>query len=67
MSLFVDPDTDPDPLTVNDVSPQFLPDGRVVFSSTRQRQSQAILLDEGKPQFIAQDEATRSRPSICTL
>src|SRR5665213_1532420 len=57
LSLVVDPATDPDPVTVNDVSPQFLPDGRVVFSSTRQRQSQAILLDEGKPQFIAQDEA----------
>jgi hypothetical protein len=57
LSLVVNPDTDPDPATVNDVAPQFLPDGRVVFSSTRQRQSQAILLDEGKPQFIAQDEA----------
>jgi hypothetical protein len=57
LSLVVDPSTDPDPATVNDVSPQFLPDGRVVFTSTRQRQSQAILLDEGKPQFIAQDEA----------
>ncbi|MGB7903218.1 MAG: hypothetical protein WCF43_00910, partial [Steroidobacteraceae bacterium] len=27
------------------------------FSSTRQRQSKAILLDEGKPQFEAQDES----------
>jgi Hydrazine synthase alpha subunit middle domain len=58
LSLLVNPATDPDPATVNDVAPQFLPDGRVVFTSTRQRQSQAILLDEGKPQFIAQDEAT---------
>src|ERR1700722_3459630 len=57
LSALVDPATDPDPATVNDVAPQFLPDGRVVFTSTRQRQSQAILLDEGKPQFIAQDEA----------
>ncbi|HEX3838036.1 MAG TPA: hypothetical protein VHW25_13830 [Steroidobacteraceae bacterium] len=57
LSLVVNPDTDPDPATVNDVAPQFLPDGRIVFSSTRQRQSEAILLDEGKPQFIAQDEA----------
>ncbi len=55
LSLLVNPATDPDPATVNDVAPQFLPDGRVVFTSTRQRQSQAILLDEGKPQFIAQD------------
>jgi hypothetical protein len=58
LSLLVNPATDPDPATVNDVAPQFLPDGRVVFTSTRQRQSQAILLDEGKPQFIAQDEAS---------
>jgi hypothetical protein len=63
LSPFVNPDTDPDPATVNDVAPQFLPDGRVVFSSTRQRQSQAILLDEGKPQFIAQDEA-RTEPAF---
>ena len=39
-----------------DVAPHYLPDGRIVFSSTRQRQSKAILLDEGKPQFEAQDE-----------
>jgi hypothetical protein len=39
-----------------DVSPYYLPDGRIVFSSTRQRQAKAILLDEGKPQFDAQDE-----------
>ena len=30
-----------------------------MFSSTRQRQSKAILLDEGKPQFDAQDEDRR--------
>jgi hypothetical protein len=63
LSLVVNPDTDPDPATVNDVGPQFLPDGRVVFSSTRQRQSQAILLDEGMPQFIAEDEA-RTEPAF---
>ncbi len=40
----------------DDVAPHYLPDGRVVFSSTRQRQSKAILLDEGKPQFAALDE-----------
>jgi hypothetical protein len=43
----------------NDVAPHYLPDGRIVFSSTRQRQSKAILLDEGKPQFEAQDEDRR--------
>jgi hypothetical protein len=40
-----------------DVSPAYLPDGRIVFSSTRQRQSKAILLDEGKAQFEAANEA----------
>jgi hypothetical protein len=49
--------------TVNDVSPHYLPDGRIVFSSTRQTQSQAILLDENKPQFSAQDEA-RTEPAF---
>jgi len=39
-----------------DISPHYLPDGRVIFASTRQRQSKAILLDEGKPQFEAQEE-----------
>ncbi|MFQ5635030.1 MAG: hypothetical protein ACE5G3_06835 [Gammaproteobacteria bacterium] len=40
----------------HDVAPHYLPDGRIVFSSTRQRRSGAILLDEGKPQFQALDE-----------
>ena len=40
----------------HDVAPHYLPDGRIVFSSTRQRQSKAVLIDEGKPQFAAQDE-----------
>src|SRR5437764_546449 len=52
----IDPATDPDPLTVNDVSPHYLPDGRILFSTTRQSQSKGILTDEGKPQFEAQDE-----------
>lgn len=39
-----------------DVSPRYLPDGRIVFASTRQRLAKAILLDEGKPQFAHQDE-----------
>jgi len=43
----------------HDVAPYYLPDGRIVFSSTRQRQAKAILLDEGKPQFDAQDEDRR--------
>ena len=36
-----------------DVAPHFLPDGRIVFASTRQRDAKAVLLDEGKPQFAA--------------
>jgi len=40
----------------HDVAPHYLPDGRIVFSSTRQRQSGAILLDEGKPQYPAFEE-----------
>lgn len=39
----------------HDIAPRYLPDGRLLFSSTRQRQSVAILLDEGKPQFPALD------------
>ena len=53
----INPTTDPDPATVNDVSPHYMPDGRIVFSTTRQSQSQGILLDEGKPQFVSQNEA----------
>ena len=40
-----------------DVSPSYLPDGRILFSSTRQRQSKAILLDENKAQFEATNES----------
>ena len=40
----------------HDIMPHYLPDGRIVFTSTRQRQSRAILLDENKPQYAAQDE-----------
>lgn len=40
----------------HDISPAYLPDGRIVFSSTRQRRSKAILLDEGKTQFSGLDE-----------
>jgi len=40
----------------HDVAPHYLSDGRIIFSSTRQRRSKAILVDEIKPQFAAQDE-----------
>ncbi len=44
----------------HDLFPAYLPDGRIVFSSTRQRQAKARLLDEGKPQFAALDEDRRT-------
>ena len=44
-------------------APRFLPDGRIVFASTRQRLAKAILLDEGKPQFAALDE-DRDDPAL---
>ncbi len=40
----------------HDIAPHYLPDGRIIFSSTRQLRSNAVLLDEGKPQFEAFDE-----------
>jgi hypothetical protein len=46
-----------------DVAPHFLPDGRIVFASTRQRDAMAVLLDEGKPQFAAQVE-TRQEDAL---
>ena len=47
----------------HDVAPQYLPDGRIVFSSTRQRQSKAVLLDEFKSAFDSQDE-DRNEPAF---
>lgn len=40
----------------HDLAPHYLPDGRILFTSSRQVRSKAILLDEGKPQYSAQDE-----------
>jgi len=40
----------------HDISPSYLADGRILFTSTRQRTSKAILLDENKPQFAALEE-----------
>lgn len=61
LAPMINPSADTAPDTVNDVSPAYLPDGSIVFSSTRQRNSQAVLINEGKPQFIAEDEA-RTEP-----
>jgi hypothetical protein len=42
----------------HDVSPHYLPDGRIVFASTRQRATEGILLDEGRPEYPAQTDHT---------
>ncbi|HEU4487385.1 MAG TPA: hypothetical protein VFR96_18005 [Povalibacter sp.] len=47
----------------HDIQPHYLPDGRIVFSSTRQRQARAILLDENKPQYAAQVEGAGGDPN----
>ncbi|WP_444958881.1 HzsA-related protein [Microbulbifer sp. ZKSA002] len=46
-----------------DIAPAFLPDGRIIFSSTRQRRSRALLLDDDKPQFSALTE-NREEPAF---
>src|ERR1700686_1148523 len=38
------------------ISPHYLPDGRILFATTRQVGSGAVLLNEGKPKFEAQTE-----------
>src|SRR5690606_7890682 len=37
----------------DDISPRYLPDDRIVFSSSRQTRSRALLLDDNKPQYTA--------------
>jgi hypothetical protein len=40
----------------HDLAPHYLPDGRIIFTSTRQLRSKAVLLDENKAAFEAFDE-----------
>ncbi|SHF23647.1 WD40-like Beta Propeller Repeat [Microbulbifer donghaiensis] len=47
-----------------DIAPAFLPDGRIVFSSTRQRRSRALLLDDNKPQFSSLSENQRNEAFV---
>ena len=46
--------------TAHDIGGAYLPDGRIIFASTRQHRTKAILLDEGKPQYTYQTEDTGS-------
>ena len=59
LSQVVNPTIDPDAglPEVNDAGPQFLPDGRILFTSTRQTESQAELLNANVQQYIAENEA----------
>ncbi len=47
-----------------DTDPHFLPDGRIVFSSTRQTSNLIRLSAEGRPAFIAADESGRAPASV---
>ncbi len=42
----------------HDIGAHYLPDGRIVFASTRQAATQAVLIDEGRPQYPAQTDGT---------
>ena len=48
----------------HDVGPHYLPDGRIVFSSSRQHEAKAVLIDEGKGQFAAGIEGDRNLPAF---
>jgi Hydrazine synthase alpha subunit middle domain len=48
----------------NDRFPHYLPDGRIIFSSTRQKTAQSVLLDENKEQYQGQDENNNEPASV---
>jgi Hydrazine synthase alpha subunit middle domain/WD40-like Beta Propeller Repeat len=48
----------------HDVGPHYLPDGRIVFSSTRQHDAKAVLIDQGEEQFTAGIEGNRNTPAF---
>ena len=52
--------TNDDTTAGHDVGAHYLPDGRIIFSSTRQAATQAILIDEGRPQYPAQTDDRQS-------
>ncbi len=50
----------------DDIAPHYLPGNRIVFSSNRQKQAKAVLLDEdlGKEQFSSLDERRRVKALV---
>ena len=50
------PTSDPEGTGSQYISPHYLPDGRILFATTRQIGSGAVLLNEGKPEFEGQTE-----------
>ncbi len=61
--------TNDDITSGHDVGAHYLADGRIVFSSTRQLATQAILLNEGvnRPQYQAQTQVNGQQQSIFLL
>jgi hypothetical protein len=50
------PSTDPSGTQSQYNSPHYLPDGRILFATTRQLDAGAVLINEGKPEFEGQTE-----------
>lgn len=48
----------------HDIAPAYLPDGRIIFSSTRQERNQGILIDEGKQQYAGLDERRQDQAFV---
>ena len=59
--------TNDDTTAGHDVGPHYLPDGRIVFSSTRQAATQSILVDENRPQYAAQTDGSNPTPQAIFL
>lgn len=51
----------------HDITPRYLPDGRIIFASTRQAKSRSILQDEGKDQFSHMLDGTLNPPAALNL
>lgn len=47
----------------HDITPRYLPDGRIIFASTRQQKSRSLLQDDGKDQFSHLEE-DRRQPAL---